>query len=78
MLKHLMSSSSLPWVCVGPRVLMRRFLLGAVQRKVADTAEAQAPLTCLWAACGGVLLRLTPAKSENGKWRGKEGGRPAP
>lgn len=42
MLKHLMSSSSLPWVCVGPRVVMR-FLVGAVQKKVADAAESTGP-----------------------------------
>lgn len=76
MLKHLMSSSSLPWVCVGPRVVMRRFLLGAIQRKVANAAGTQAPLTCLWAVFGSILLGLTLAKSENGKWRGQEGGRP--
>lgn len=57
---------------------MRRFLQGAVQRKVADAAEAQAPLTCLWEACGSVLLGPTLAKSENRKWRMQEGVRPAP
>lgn len=44
-----MSSSSLLWVCGGPRVVMRMFLLGAMQREVANAAEVQTPLTgSLW------------------------------
>lgn len=55
MLKHLMSSSSLPWVCGGPRVVMR-FLVGAVQKKVADAAESTGSAYLLT----GVLWRCSP------------------
>lgn len=63
---------------MGPRVEMRRFLQNVVQGKVADATEAQAPLTCLWEACGSVFLGPTLAKSENRKWRMQEDVRPAP
>lgn len=58
-------------MCVGPRVVMRSFLPGALQKKVAEAAEPQALLTCRvnnspWADTGKVR-----------EWEVQEGGRPA-
>ena len=72
--KHLMSSSSLPSVCVSPRVAMRGFLPGALQRKVAEAAEPQAPFTCRvsnspWADTGKVREWKVQEGSGSATWR---------
>lgn len=76
--KHLMGSSSLPWVCGRPTVVMRRFLLRALLRKVTDAAEPQAPLTCSpqprspWADTGEVRQQKVERQegSRPTTWRG--------